>query len=116
MLAKVNGTALIGMEPYRVRVEVDVIMGIPAFEIVGLPDAGVRESRVRVKSAIRNSQFEFPNRRIHVNLAPADIRKVGPSFDLPLALAILEATGQLSPSRPAGFIAAGVNKKGARPQ
>jgi len=107
MLAKVNGTALIGMEPYRVRVEVDVIMGIPAFEIVGLPDAGVRESRVRVKSAIRNSQFEFPNRRIHVNLAPADIRKVGPSFDLPLALAILEATGQLSPSRPAGFIAAG---------
>jgi magnesium chelatase family protein len=95
------------MDSHRVSVEVDVMLGIPAFEIVGLPDAGVKESRIRVKSAIRNSQFEFPNRRIHVNLAPADIKKVGPSFDLPLALAILEATGQLKPSRPPGFIAAG---------
>ena len=107
MLAKVNGAALLGMESHRVDVEVDVIRGVPAFEIVGLPDAGVKESRIRVKSAIRNSAYEFPNRRIHVNLAPADLRKVGPSFDLPLALAILEATGQLKPARPPGFIAVG---------
>lgn len=107
MLAKVSGAALLGMESHRVDVEADVIRGIPAFEIVGLPDAGVKESRIRVKSAIRNSSFEFPNRRIHVNLAPADLRKAGPSFDLPLALAILEATDQLRPARPPGFIAVG---------
>ena len=72
MLAKVNGATLVGMESHQVEVEVDVTNGLPAFEIVGLPDAGVRESRIRVKSAIRNSLYEFPNRRIHVNLAPAE--------------------------------------------
>jgi len=78
-----------------------------AFEIVGLPDAGIRESRIRVKSAIRNSCYEFPGQSIHVNLSPADIKKGGPSFDLPLALAILEATGQLRPVRPRGYTAVG---------
>jgi len=107
LLAKVNGSALVGMESYTVQVEVDVTTGLPAFEIVGLPDTGVRESRVRVKSAIRNSAFEFPNRLIHVNMAPADLKKVGPSFDLPLALAILEATEQLRNSNGHSFIAAG---------
>lgn len=107
MLAKVNGSALVGMESHTVGVEVDITKGLPAFEIVGLPDAGVRESRIRVKSAIRNSVYEFPNRRIHVNLAPADLKKEGPSFDLPLALAILEATEQLKPERPPKYYAVG---------
>ena len=107
MLAKINGATLVGMESHQVQVEVDVTNGLPAFEIVGLPDAGVRESRIRVKSAIRNSLYEFPNRRIHVNLAPANLKKEGPSFDLPLALAILQATEQLKPSRPPAFLAVG---------
>lgn len=107
LFAKVNGASLLGTQSHEVRIEVDVTTGLPAFEIVGLPDAAVRESRVRVKSAIRNSLFEFPNRRIHVNLAPADLKKEGPSFDLPLALAILVATDQLKPARGLSYIAAG---------
>jgi len=107
MLSKVFGSALVGMDSHTVQVEVDVTKGFGGFEIVGLPDAGIRESRIRVKSAIRNSCYEFPGQRIHVNLAPADIKKGGPSFDLPLALAILEATGQLRPVRPGGYIAVG---------
>jgi magnesium chelatase family protein len=107
MLAKVRGATLVGMEAHPIDVEVDVTQGLPAFEIVGLPDTALRESRIRVKSAIRNSSFEFPNRRIHVNLAPADMKKEGPSFDLPLALAILEATDQFRPVRGRGFQAAG---------
>ena len=107
MLAKVRGATLVGMEAHPIEVEVDVTQGLPAFEIVGLPDAALRESRIRVKSAIRNSLFEFPNRRIHVNLAPADIKKEGPSFDLPLALAILEATDQFRLARGREFQAAG---------
>ena len=107
MLSTIDGSALVGMDSHTVQVEVDVTQGIPRFEIVGLPDAGIKESRIRVKSAIRNSSYEFPNRRIHVNLAPADLKKEGSSFDLPLALAILEATGQLRPLRPSGYVAAG---------
>lgn len=107
MLASCNGAALVGIESQLVRVEVDVMNGIPSFEIVGLPDACVRESRIRVKSAIKNSGFEFPNRRIHVNLAPGDLRKEGASFDFPIALAILEASGQLEYSKPRSFIVAG---------
>ena len=74
------------------QVEVDVSFGLPGFTMVGLPDASVRESRDRVRSAIRNSGFEFPPHRITVNLAPADIRKAGSSFDLPIALGVLAAT------------------------
>lgn len=107
MLAKVLGATLVGMEAHAIEVEVDITNGLPAFEIVGLPDAALRESRIRVKSAVRNSCFEFPNRRIHVNLAPADIKKEGPSFDLPLALAILEATGQFRLEQATDFQAAG---------
>ncbi|MBU4489217.1 MAG: YifB family Mg chelatase-like AAA ATPase, partial [Actinobacteria bacterium] len=107
MLSKIFGSALIGMDSHTVQVEVDVTGGLPAFEIVGLPDAGIKESRIRVKSAIRNSCYKFPCQRIHVNLAPADIKKGGPSFDLPLALALLEATEQLRPVRPHGYIAVG---------
>src|SRR5262249_22555162 len=85
--------ALFGVEASAVHVEVDVSFGIPSFTMVGLPDASVRESRDRVRSAIRNSGFEFPPHKITVNLAPADVRKAGASFDLPIALGVLAASG-----------------------
>lgn len=93
MLASLRSAAVIGVEAYIVQVEVDVSFGLPAFTMVGLPDASVRESRDRVRTAIRNSGFEFPPHRITVNLAPADVRKAGSSFDLPIALAVLAASG-----------------------
>ena len=97
MLTKVNTCAVIGMDGAIVQVEVDISPGLPAFTIVGLPDAAVQESRERVRAAIRNSGCEFPLRRITVNLAPADLRKQGPSYDLPIALGILCSSGQLEP-------------------
>jgi magnesium chelatase family protein len=96
VLARVLSAALVGVEAVLVRVEVDVVGGLPAFTTVGLPDSAVRESRERVRTAIRNAGFAFPNDRITVNLAPADIRKEGASFDLPIALGILSATGALN--------------------
>jgi magnesium chelatase family protein len=93
VLARLRTAALFGVEACPVHVEVDVSFGLPAFTMVGLPDASVRESRDRVKSAIRNSGFEFPAHRITVNLAPADVRKAGAAFDLPIALGILAAEG-----------------------
>ena len=93
MLASLRTAALFGLESCPVQVEVDVSFGLPCFTMVGLPDASVRESRDRVKSAIRNSGYEFPPHRIIVNLAPADVRKAGASFDLPIALGILAASG-----------------------
>ena len=89
MLACVRTAAVFGIEASPVQVEVDLALGLPSFTMVGLPDASVRESRDRVRSAIRNSGFEFPQRRIIVNLAPADVRKAGSSFDLPVALGVL---------------------------
>ncbi len=93
MLACLRTAALFGIEACTVHVEVDVSFGLPMFTMVGLPDASVRESRDRVRSAIRNSGYEFPPHRITVNLAPADVRKGGASFDLPIALGILAAQG-----------------------
>jgi magnesium chelatase family protein len=93
VLASLRTAAVFGVEAYAVHVEVDVSFGMPKFNMVGLPDASVRESRDRVRSAIRNSGFEFPHHRITVNLAPADVRKAGASFDLPIALGILAASG-----------------------
>src|SRR5689334_24860169 len=93
MLASLRTAAVIGIEACAVQVEVDVSFGLPSFTMVGLPDASVRESRDRVRSAIRNAGFEFPPHRITVNLAPADVRKAGSSFDLPIALGILAAQG-----------------------
>src|SRR5437867_1092452 len=93
VIARVLSAALLGVEAALVRVEVDVTDGLPAFTTVGLPDSAVRESRERVRTAIRNAGFAFPVDRITVNLAPADIRKEGASFDLPIALGILAATG-----------------------
>jgi len=99
MLAKVLSSAVLGAEAYLVEVEVDIAMGLPTFNTVGLPDTSVKESRDRVKAAIKNSGFEFPSRRITVNLAPADIRKEGACFDLPMACGILAATGIIRPDR-----------------
>jgi hypothetical protein len=90
--------AIDGVEPRRVSVEVDIRPGLPAFTIVGLGDSAVRESRERVRSAIANSGFDVPQRRITANLAPASLRKIGPCFDTAIALGILAASGQLDPS------------------
>ena len=95
MLAKVNSMAVVGLDSYLVEVEVDIGQGLPALNIVGLPDAAVQESKERVRSAIRNSGANFPISRITVNLAPADIKKEGPAYDLPIAVGILVADGQL---------------------
>jgi magnesium chelatase family protein len=92
-MTRVLSAALVGVEAVLVRVEVDVSNGLPTFTTVGLPDSAVRESRERVRTAIRNAGFKFPDDRITVNLAPADIRKEGAAFDLPIAVAILAATG-----------------------
>jgi len=95
VLATLRSAAVFGVDAYPVQIEVDVSFGLPHFTMVGLPDATVRESRDRVRSAIRNSGFEFPHHRITVNLAPADVRKAGSSFDLPIALGLLATSGPL---------------------
>ena len=95
MLAKTRTCALIGLDGIVVETEVDIAPGLPAFHIVGLPDTALHESRERVRAAIRNSGVEFPMRRIAVSLAPADIRKSGPAYDLPIAIGILTSTGQV---------------------
>ncbi|MBA2848434.1 magnesium chelatase family protein [Thermosulfuriphilus ammonigenes] len=99
VLAKVNTAAVLGIEALPVEVEVDLSPGLPAFTIVGLPDGAVRESRERVKAAIKNSGYSFPTQRITINLAPADLKKDGTGFDLPIAIGILLAQGLL-PSEP----------------
>ncbi|NLZ38113.1 MAG: YifB family Mg chelatase-like AAA ATPase [Firmicutes bacterium] len=95
MLARVNGCTIAGIEGKMVDVEVYLSAQLPSFDIVGLPDTAVREARDRVRAAIKNSQLEFPQQRIVVNLAPADLKKEGPQLDLALALGILQASGQL---------------------
>jgi magnesium chelatase family protein len=95
MLAKINSVAVIGLDVEGVEVEVDLSGGLPAFNIVGLPDKAVEESKERVRSAIKNCDATFPQKRITVNLAPADIRKEGPAYDLPIAVGILLASGQI---------------------
>ncbi|MFQ6109012.1 MAG: YifB family Mg chelatase-like AAA ATPase [Candidatus Aminicenantales bacterium] len=89
MLYKVSSASLIGIEAYVVDVEVDISFGLPAFVTVGLPDAAVRESKERVRAALKNCGFDFPSRKITINLAPADRRKEGSAFDLPIALGFL---------------------------
>lgn len=107
MLARLVSACLAGVEATLVRVEVDVSPGLPTFATVGLPDPSVRESRERVRTAIRNSGFPFPLQRVTVNLAPADVRKEGGSFDLPIALGILAATGAVQPERLGHLLVAG---------
>src|SRR6266581_4310431 len=100
MLAKVQSCAVIGLEGALIEVEVDLSNGLAAFTIVGLPDASVNESRERVRSAIKNSGCLFPYKRITANLAPADLRKEGPAYDLPIAIGVLLASGQINPDLP----------------
>ena len=107
MLASLRSAAVLGVEALPVIVEVDVSFGLPVFTMVGLPDASVRESRDRVRTAIRNSGFEFPGHRITVNLAPADIRKAGASYDLPIALGVLAASGVIEPRLVDGVVLLG---------
>src|SRR5690554_3507045 len=95
MLAIVHSRASIGVSAPEVTVEVHLSGGLPALSIVGLPETGVRESKDRVRSALLNAAFEFPARRITINLAPADLPKEGSRFDLPIALGILAASGQI---------------------
>src|SRR3954465_2839014 len=95
VLAHITTFTITGLDPRRVTVEVDVRPGLPNFTIVGLGDRSVREARERVHAAILNSGFEFPARRVTVNLAPAHLRKAGPGFDLAIAAGILAASGQV---------------------
>jgi magnesium chelatase family protein len=95
MLSRILSAATIGIEARQIEIEVDIVRGLPKVTIVGLPDTAIRESRDRVKSAIKNSQFEYPSEKITINLAPCDIKKEGPCFDLPIAVGILAASGQI---------------------
>ena len=90
MVERCTGMGLMGIESFKVIIEADFASGLPAFDVVGLPDAAVKESRDRVRSAMRNSGFDFPLGRITVNLAPADIKKVGPLYDLPILISLLK--------------------------
>ena len=98
MLSQINSFGILGIDAYPVEIEIDIASGLPATNIVGLPDASVKESRERIKSAIKNSGFHFPAHRITVNLAPADIKKGGGNFDLAIALGILASSGQINKS------------------
>ena len=95
MLAKIQSCAVVGLDAEPVQVEVDITNGLEKLTVVGLPDAAVRESGERVRSAISNSGYIFPQQRLTVNLAPADVRKEGPAYDLPIALGVIAATRQV---------------------
>src|SRR5437867_2708865 len=107
MLARVRSAAVLGIDAYLVDVETDIANGLPTFATVGLPQGAVKEGRERVYSAIANSGYTFPLKRITVNLAPADIRKEGSAFDLPIALGVLAATGQVGGERLGGVAVLG---------
>ena len=107
VLAKVLSSAVLGVDAYIVEVEVDIRRGLPSFQTVGLPETAVKESRERVKAAITNSGYRFPDDRITVNLAPADIKKEGTAFDLPIAVGILSAMGLIPPDLLEGHILVG---------
>jgi magnesium chelatase family protein len=102
VLAKALSCAVVGLESALVEVEVDLSPGLPSFQIVGLPDTAVQEARERVRAAIKNSGGKFPSNRITVNMAPADLKKEGPSYDLAIAVAVLSAAGQLQPEAGTG--------------
>src|SRR5690606_29744448 len=100
MLARLRTATIVGIEAIRVDVEVEVVdIGMPHFGIVGLPDASVRESRDRVRAAIRNAGFQFPRHKVVISLSPADLRKAGAAFDLPIAIGILAASGGIARER-----------------
>ena len=99
MLASILSCGLSGIDGFAVTAEINLANGMPMFEIVGLPDASVKESRERVRAALKNSGFTYPNGRITVNLAPADLKKEGPAYDLPIALGLLACSGNIDPER-----------------
>ena len=99
MLSMVLSGAVSGINGYIVNVEVDISRGLPCFEIVGLPGSAVKESRERVRTAVKNSGCEFPPNRITVNLAPADTKKEGPAFDLPIAVGVLSSLNRIDPEK-----------------
>ncbi len=98
MVSKINSLGLVGLEAFLVTIEADLSTGLPSFDVVGLPDASIKESRNRVKSALKNCEFDFPINRITINLAPADVKKEGSVYDLPILIALLIASGQLNAS------------------
>lgn len=107
MFSKITSCALFGLDGNKIDVETDISNGMPAFDIVGLPDSAVKESKERVKTAIKNSGIIFPIKRITINLAPADIKKEGPSFDLPIAVGILVCAGIIDNKNTDGFMITG---------
>lgn len=107
MLSKLYSAAITGLSSYLIEIEVDIARGLPAVSIVGLPDTAVRESKDRVRTAIKNSGFHYPSARITINLAPADIKKEGPCFDLAIALGILAAQGEVNPEKLQQYIVLG---------
>ncbi len=107
MIVKVKSSAVIGIDSYPVDVEVDIASGLPQFSTVGLPDAAVKESKDRIKAAIKNSGYRFPEKRVTVNLAPADIKKEGTAFDLPIAVGILAAEGLIDPAKLGDYLIMG---------
>jgi magnesium chelatase family protein len=113
MLATVTSCAVLGLQGALVSVEVDISPGLPGLTIVGLPDTAVQEARERVRAAIKNSGALFPNKRVTVNMAPADLRKAGPSYDLPIAVGVLAATGQVDPPPPGSIFLGELGLDGA---
>lgn len=107
MFSKITSCALFGLDGNKIDVETDISNGMPAFDIVGLPDSAVKESKERVKTAIKNSGIIFPIKRITINLAPADIKKEGPSFDLPIAVGVLVCAGIIDNKNTDGFMITG---------
>lgn len=107
MLAKVLSSALLGIDAILIDVEVDIAQGLPQLATVGLPDNAVKESKDRVKAALKNTGYEFPNRKITVNLAPADVKKEGASFDLAISIGILAATAVIKPEKLSRYILLG---------
>jgi magnesium chelatase family protein len=107
LIVKVTSSTIIGINSYPIEVEVDISRGLPQFSTVGLPDVAVKESKDRIKAAIKNSGYEFPQNHVTVNLAPADIKKEGTGFDLPIAVAILKAEGVLESNTMKDYILLG---------
>ena len=99
MICKIHSVSVTSLTPELVEIEADILRSLPAFSVVGLGDTAVQESKERVRSAIKNSGATFPTHKITVNLAPGDTKKTGPSFDLPIALAILLSSGQAIPDK-----------------
>lgn len=107
MVSIIKSSSIAGVDGFTVDVETDISNGLPAFDIVGLPDSAIKESRERVRTAIKNSGFEFPVKRITVNLAPADVKKEGPLFDLPIAAGILVCEGVIAQDKISDFMLIG---------